>query len=472
MRLNVLMERRIRKRNELKNMAVFSIKHGLDIPISGEASGEIVNLDTPKTVAYDPREFAGVTPRLAAKPGDSVKRGSALFYSKANPEMRFLSPVSGVVKEVYRGERRVITAIVVETSGAEQETFPTVAAEDIASLGQEKTAAAIMAGGMWASLRTRPLNRVADPSHTPQSILICGTETGPCQPGADALLAEDAQKNLQAGIDALRQLTNGSVHVTTGSGKEGAHPAFSGLKNVDVHQFSGPHPAGDATVQINYVEPPKGSNQVWYISAWDAARIGELLLTGMFPNERIYAAVGVGCKTPRLVKTVLGAPIADVVGEVSDEEHRYLRGSVLTGTVTAGDQWCGFYQAAIHVLPAAVPRKLFGWAMPQLGTWSAHRAYLAGFFGGGSKKDMRPGVYGGYRGLVPIGAYSRVIATPDVHAEFLMRALVAGDLVESINLGLLDLSEEEAALCTYICPSKVEMDVLLKKGIELYIQEA
>jgi len=452
-------------------MAVYSIKRGLNIPISGAAVGSAEALQTPQTVAYDPREFRGIIPRLAAKPGDKVKRGSALFYSKDHPEMRFLSPASGTVKEVFRGGRRVITAMVVEVSGEESESFAVWSPSELASKSRAEVTQALLAGGVWPALRTRPLNEVASPDVTPQAILVCGTETGPCQPGAEILLSADAKDAVQMGVNALAMLTDGAVHLSTPKGSN--HPALTGLTGVSEHQFSGPHPAGDASVQINYVEPPKGSNQVWYISAWDVARIGELLLTGQFPNERIYAAVGAGCESPRFVKTLLGAPIADVVGSVKPGVHRYIRGSVLTGTVTAGDQWCGFLQSAIHVLPSEVPRALFGWAMPMLGTWSAHRAYLKGFLPSSKAGvDMRPGVYGGFRGLVPIGAINRVVASPDVYPAFLMRALAAGDLAESINLGLLDLSEEEAALCTYICPSKVEFDVLLQKGLDHYRQEA
>ena len=451
-------------------MADYSIKRGLNIPISGTAAGAVESLQTPQTVAYDPREFRGIVPRLAARPGDKVKRGSALFFSKAHPEMRFLSPASGTVKEVFRGDRRVITAIVVEVEGDESESFPTWSAGDLAEKSREEVANAIMNGGMWGALRTRPLSEIANPTVEPQGILVCGTETGPCQPGAEALLGADEKAHLQLGLDALAKLTTGSVHLTVSKGSN--HAALSGLSGVETHTFSGPHPAGDASVQINHVDPPRGSSQVWYISAWDVARIGELLATGQFPNERVYAAVGAGCKTPRLVKTLLGAPIADVVGEALDGDHRYIRGSVLTGATTARDQWCGFLSAAIHVLPSEVPRKLFGWMMPMFGTWSAHRAFLSGFLPASKPKDMRPGLYGGHRGLVPIGAYRRVVASPDVYPSFLMRALVARDLPESINLGLLDLSEEEAALCTYICPSKVEMDVLLQQGLEYYKQEA
>ena len=446
------------------------VKRGLDIPIAGQASGAIVDLPVPDAVAYTPTEFHGVTPRIVAKPGTRVRRGDVLFKDKSHPEMVFLSPVAGTVREVQRGERRVITAYIVDADGDEAATFPTLTLDQVKAQSREQTKASLLAGGMWPALRTRPLNRVASPEHTPQSIVISGTETGPLQPGADVLMDAGDRDALQAGIFALATLTDGPVFLTSLKGAN--HPAMANLVGAEVHEFAGPHPAGDATVQVNLLDPPRGSNEVWYISAWDAARIGKLLLQGSFPAQRVYAAVGVGVKQPRFVRTVLGAPVAHITGEVIPEDVRWIRGSVLTGDAVGSDGWASYYRNAVHVLPQEVHRDLFGWTTPQLGRYSFHRAYLSGFFGTNKRRDLRPGIYGGHRGLVPIGVYRKVVVTPDIDIPFLFKSISAGDIEESIQLGLLDLSEEEAALCTFICPSKIEFDEMLRKGIRQYIQEA
>lgn len=452
-------------------MSDLVIRRGLDIPIAGGATGAAVDLPLPATVSIDPREFRGITPRPAAREGDRVKQGQALFHAKKRPDMHFLSPVSGVVREVKRGRRRVITGIVVETDSSSQESvsFKAWDAASLGKIGREDAKAQILAGGLWWSLRTRPLNRVADPDVVPQGILVAATESGPLQPGADQLLPQDAKAHLQAGLQVLAALTDGPVHLTVPAGS--SHPALQGLTGVQRHTVKGPHPAGDPTVQINHIQPPKGDGQVWYIHAWEAARIGRLFLEGRYPADKVYAAVGVSVKTPRFVKTIVGAPVAAVVGAVADGPQRWIRGSVLTGERIEPDTYGGWYTAAIHVLPDEVPRRLFGWMMPALGQYSVHRAFLTGWTGA-KARDLRPGLQGGYRGLVPVGQYRKVVATPDIQPEFLMKALSAGDLEESISLGLLDLSEEEAALCTYVCPSKVEYDVLLQKGLEMYEKEA
>ena len=451
-------------------MPLHSVKRGLDIPIAGAASGDPVSIDTPATLAYVPTELRGIVPRLAAREGDRVKRGSPLFHAKGNPDMKFLAPASGVVKEVRRGRRRVITDIVVEVEGDEAEAFKTWDLPALKGMKREQAVGALLAGGLWSYVRTRPLNTVADPEKTPQSILIGAMETGPLQPGLGVLVGADENEAMQAGVHLLNALTDGKVFLAKQSGD--SHPALAGLDGVEVHEFSGPHPAGDPAVQVNLVDPPRGQNKVWWIRAWEVVLIGRLLLEGRFPAERVYAAIGKGVKNPRYVRTLLGAPIADVAGELTEGDVRVIRGSVLTGAQTDAERWMGWYTRSVHVLPAKVEKDLFGWWLPKIGEFSFHRAFLSGFTGGSGKYDIRPGLWGGHRGMVPLGNYRKVIATPDIEPEFLFKSILAGDLEESINLGLLDITEEEAALCTYICPSKIEFDEILQQGLELYEKEA
>lgn len=446
------------------------VKRGLDIPIQGQASGAPVPLEPPSTVAWSPTELRGINPRLAAREGDEVKVGTPLFYHKADPRIVFLSPVAGRVAEIRRGARRVITDVVVERTGDEAVSLPTLERAGLAGTNREQVVEALCASGMWGAIRQRPLDTVADPSVDPQAIFVVATESGPLQPGPDVLLAPEDAEPLQLAIDALRKLTTGKVYLTESA--EQSHPALARLEGVERHRFSGPHPSGDPAVQVNLVEPLLGGRTSWYIRAWDAVALGRTLLTGRFHAERIYAAVGTGVKRPRYVRTLLGAPLEHIVGETVPGTMRWIRGSVLTGTAVEDNRWASFYARAVHVLPDEVDRELLGWALPALHRWSWHRAFLSGFTRPSRAYDLRPGLFGGKRAMVPVGYYSKVVATPDIVPDALFKSIIAGDLEESITLGLLELSEEEAALCTYICPSKIEFDVLLREGLALYQKEA
>ncbi|MCB9664994.1 MAG: NADH:ubiquinone reductase (Na(+)-transporting) subunit A [Alphaproteobacteria bacterium] len=452
-------------------MAHHPIRRGLDLPIAGEAAGPAVQLDLPSTVGIDPRELRGFIPRLAAREGDEVKAGQPLMFHKFEPRVQVVAPVAGRVKEIRRGARRVITGFVIDTvaeGGVVQHA--THALDALPSLSREAVLEQMLAGGVWPLLRTRPLDHLPSPSTVPQWVLVDGMETGPLQPGPDALLAAEDREALQAGIHVLGRLTDGGVVLTHAEGA--AHPAFQGLTGAEVHTFSGPHPAGDPAVQVSHIRPPTGTGRVFTIRAWDAVIVGRLFLTGRYDGTRVYAAVGTGVTQPRLVRTVQGAPLPHLTGPVIDGPARWIRGSVLTGTRVGPEGFAGLSSRSVHVLPDTVERELFGWATPQLGKWSFHRSYLKGFGRPSARYDLRPGLYGGHRALVPTGVHDTVIATPDIQPTFLFRSLIAGDLEGSIKLGLLDISEEEAALLSYIDPSKNDFDVILRDSLELYAKEA
>ncbi len=445
------------------------VKRGLDIPIKGRATGAPVDLPDPATVAYSPTEFRGITPRMAVREGDAVNAGQVLFFHKSNPDLVFRSPVAGRLVEVRRGARRVITDVVVEIDGDAAESFPTRSPSEVASIGREDAVAALLASGMWGALRTRPLDKVPDPAVTPQAIVVCASDSGPLMPSAAELLDDGDQEALQAAVHALRALTDGKVYLTQHGA--GGHPVVSAIEGVEHHLFRGPHPAGDAAVHVNLLEPPAANREVWTVRAWDAVCMGRFLLEGRFEARRVYAAVGAGVRAPRFVRTLLGAPLRHVVGEVADGPLRWIRGSVLTGEAVDADRWAAFGARAVHVLPEEVPRYLFGWALPALGRWSFHKAFLSGYTHPTTEQDLRPGLYGGHRAIVPVGYYSKVVVTPDLLPDFLVKSIVAGDLLESLRLGLLDMTDEEAALCTYICPSKTEFRTWLRKGLDQYEAE-
>lgn len=451
-------------------MIPHDIRRGLDIPIAGAASGDVVDLPIPATVGIDPREIAGLIPRLAAREGDTVQAGQPVMYHKFDQDTVIVAPVGGRIREVRRGARRVITGVVIETdasAGVVQHRAWT--AGELAGISRDDARAQLLAGGVWPFLRTRPLDRLAPSDVVPQAIVIAATETGPLQPGASVLLSEGDKDALQAAIHALGALTDGTVYLTVPAGS--SHPALSGLDGVEVHAFSGPHPSGDPGVQVNHLCPPSGGRTVLTLRAWDAVTIGRLFLTGRFDPSRVIAAVGTGVKAPRLVRTVLGAPVADVAGALADGPQRIVCGSILTGRATPADGFTGFFPRAMHVLPDVVERTILGWANPFNGMWSFHKAFLAAF-GASRPQDLRPGVYGGHRAIVPTGVHDKVIASPDILPTFLFRSMIAGDLEGSVKLGMLDITMEEAALASFICPSKIDYDEILRERLELYAKEA
>ena len=451
-------------------MSTIHVRRGLDLPIAGAAEGCVVTLPVPDRVAWVPTSLGtpGQGWRVLVNPGDAVVAGQPLFESKAVPGLCYPAPLAGTVAEVRRGERRVLEAVVVTPDGSDAHApWPAYAAADIGGLARADVVAALLRSGLWGTLRTRPLDLVPSLDADIQSILVCGTETGPLQAPVEVLLDGVTPETLQAGLDALGTL-GAPVHLTRAAD---APAVLVGRAGVTEHVVVGPHPSGDPAVQVNLIDPPQGARRVVYLRAHEVAAIGAMLLTGRYPASRVFAVVGLGTRTRRFVRSVVGAPVVHLVGDLEDGV-RLIAGSVLTGRTVALTDFAGDRVTTFHALPGEVERHVLGWTMPMLGAFSAHRAFLTGLFGAGGRRfDLRPGVYGGIRAIIPVNALERVIATPDILPEPLFRSVAAEDIEEAVALGLLDLSPEEAALMTYVCPSKVDYDVLLAKGLAQYMRE-
>jgi Na+-transporting NADH:ubiquinone oxidoreductase subunit A len=450
-------------------MSVITVRRGLDLPIAGGASGSVVALSTPSSVGLCPQEIPGFQPRLLVHVGDAVQVGTPVLADKNHPDVVVVSPVSGRVADVRRGPKRVIEDVVLDVDGDDAVRHRAWNPADLARIPRGDAVSGLLASGLWTTLRTRPLSVVPAPSTIPQSVLISATETGPLQPGPDVLLDPADRDAFVAGVVVMRALTAGPTFLVVRAGE--THPVLAHVEGVQLREIRGPHPAGDAAVQVNLIDPPRGQGQVFTVKAWDVVRVGRWFLTGQGSGERVYAAVGAGVKAPRFVRTLLGAPIPHVVGDVTPGPLRYVRGSVLTGDAVSADRFASAVHHAVHVLPDTVDRFLLGWATPNLGWFSSHRAFLSGFLGTSKSHDLRPGTWGGHRAMIPVDIYKSVVVTPEIDVGFLFKSILAGDVEESIRLGLLDLTPEEAALCTYVCPSKIEYDVLLRQGLAQFREE-
>jgi Na+-transporting NADH:ubiquinone oxidoreductase subunit A len=449
-------------------MSDFVLKAGLDLPIAGGVEGtEVQTLAAPAQVAVTPPDYPGFKMRLAVKEGDTVQAGQPVGYAKIRPDMKFVSPAAGRVVEIRRGYRRSIDAVVVECGEGGSVDHGALDQAGIEALGAEGVKARLLAGGAWLLLRTKPLAKLADPEHSPKAILVSAMETGPNCADPSVLL-DGRQDDLAAGFAALKQLAP-TTHLTHGKG--GLPAALSGISDVSTHSFSGPHPAGDAELQINFICSPGHDQHVWYCRAVDVADMGALLRTGHMPTRSRVAVVGDVAKAT-YVEAVNGSPIADLIaaaGGASADETRHAGGSVLTGRSLEAGDFLGLGGHTLSVVREGGEREFMGWLAPGGDKFSNHRFFLSALMPG-KKHRMTTDTHGGPRALVPIGSYSRVVPS-DIEPDFLMKAILCEDIEEMLALGLLEMSKEEAALCTVVCPSKINYSQILEQGWLQYEKE-
>ena len=440
---------------------MINIKKGLDLPISGTPRQSIEQGNAARSVAVLGPDYPGMKPTMEVKLGDTVAKGQILFSDKKTPGVNYTAPAAGTVIDINRGAKRALRGVVIEIEAAgEAVQFSSHAAEQIQTLDRQSVIQQLLQSGSWPALRTRPFSRVPDPETVPHSIFVTAIDTNPLAADPQVVIAP-RKDDFVAGLAVLTTLTEGTVHVCQSVSADLGNYVQS--EKIQSHTFGGIHPAGLPGTHIHFIDPVSATKTVWYIGYQDVLAFGHLFLTGQLDVERIVAIGGPGATNPRLVKTILGANLTELTaGELADGEHRIISGSVLSGRgVDEGLAYLGRYHVQVSVLREDRERKLFGWVMPGAKMHSVFPAFLSKWVGEKSV-DFTTNTNGSARGMVPIGTYDAVMPL-DILATQLMRSLLVGDLEKAIELGCLELDEDDIALCTYACPGKYEFGPVLRE---------
>ncbi len=444
----------------------FKLKRGLDIRLKGAADATIAKATAPTTVALKPTDFFGLTPKLSVKVDAQVKAGDALFFDKYNPEIFFTSPVSGTVKTINRGERRKILEVVVEADGKNE--FASFTKADPAKLSKEEVAGQLLNSGLWPFIKQRPYGTLAKPSDQPKNIFISGFESSPLAPDYEFIFKNDIS-SIQTGINALAKLTEGKVYF--GLPGKVSSSIFSGLKNVETNEFSGPHPAGNVGIQIHKVAPINKGEVVWTLSVQALVYIGRLFENGKVDLTKTIALAGSEVSAPQYYTTIHGAEISSIVKGKTKQEapERIISGNVLTGTKVEADSYLGFFDQQITIIPEGEHYEFMGWALPGFDKYSASKTFFSSLF---PKKEyiLDANMNGAERAYVVTGQYEKFLPM-DILPVYLLKAILANDIDKMEQLGIYEVIEEDFALCEYACTSKIKVQEILRKGIDTMVVE-
>jgi Na+-transporting NADH:ubiquinone oxidoreductase subunit A len=445
---------------------VINLKRGLDIRLKGDAVKVLETSVEAVTFALKPTDFPGLLPKILVKPGQEVKAGEPLFFDKNNPEILFTAPESGEVLAINRGERRKVLEIVLKSDGKNESVEFTKA--DPQKLTRTEVKEQLKKSGLWPFLKQRPYGTVPKPESTPLHIFISGFDSAPLAPDYEFILKGQTSA-FQTGISALAKLTDGKIHVGIRPDQENGF--FSGIKNIVITQFSGPHPAGNVGIQIHHVSPISKGDFIWTINPQEVIYIGRLFETGKIDLTKIIALVGSEVKTPKYYRATHGTNLSGLLKDATKNEvkERFISGNVLTGTQIESDDYLGFFDQQVSVIPEGDYSEFLGWAMPRLNKFSISRSYFSWL---SPKKEYKAdaNLNGEERAYVVTGQYEKVLPM-DILPVFLVKAIIAEDIDKMEQLGIYEVIEEDMALCEYVCTSKTEVQSILRNGINLMIKE-
>ncbi|MDD6319165.1 MAG: Na(+)-translocating NADH-quinone reductase subunit A [Succinatimonas hippei] len=444
---------------------MIKIKKGLDLPIGGKPKQVISEGPAVKTVGLMGPDYQGLRPSMAVEAGQQVKKGQVLFEDKKNPGVRFTAPCAGTVKAVTRGVRRVFQNVVIQVDpDGESVEFRKTPSDKLSELSSKDVTDELIESGMWVAFRTRPFDKSPKVGTLPHSIFVTAMDTNPLAP--DAKVVIDSQKDaFKDGLTVLSRIGEMPVYVCKGADELPVPQA----SNIKVETFVGPHPAGLAGTHIHYLDPVSETKTVWYIGYQDVIAIGHLFTEGEYYNRRVVSIGGPLAKNPRLISTVQGANVDELVtGEYNESKQgvRVISGTVLYGNkVEAPFNFLGRFHYGIAFLEEGNQNEFFlkNWMGIGAHRHSVTRAFLSGFIHP-SEYTFNTALNGGPRPILPIGTYEKVMPQ-DVEATMLMRAIDMNDTDQAVLLGILELSEEDVALCTYVCPGKIDYGPLLRRSL-------
>ena len=444
---------------------IIKLRKGLDVNLQGKAEKQTVQVPLASEYAVSPLDFAGVTPKLLVKAGDKVKAGTPLFFNKNDERVLFTSPVSGTVSAVNRGEKRLVLNVTIAADAAQ--SYEEFSVPDPAKANREEIVALLLKSGLWPMIIQRPYGIIANPSDTPKAIFVSAFDSAPLAPDYDYVLASE-KKNVQTGLAVLGRLTDGKVHLSMRNG------ATSDYTGVETHLFEGKHPVGNVGVQINHIDPINKGERVWTVNIQSVAIIGRLFNEGKVDMSKTIAVAGSEVQQPKYFRIISGAPVASILKDnvkpqAEGNSVRVISGNVLSGVKSAMDGYINFYADMLSVIPEGNHHELLGWIMPRFGKFSVSKTYFSWLC---PKKsyNLDTNLNGGERPFVVTGLYEQYLPM-DIYPTYLLKAVLAEDIDKMENLGIYEVIEEDLALCEFVDPSKIDMQAILRKGINLMIKE-
>ena len=449
---------------------MIEVKKGLDLPITGAPEQRIDNAQPVRHVAILGTDYVGMKPTMEVQEGDKVKLGQLLFTDKKIDGVRFTAPAGGEVVAINRGEKRRLLSVVIKVD--ENEEAMTFASHDrgaLAQLDRQTVVDQLVESGMWTALRTRPFSRTPAIDSVPADIFVTAVDTHPLSADPACIINENAQA-FEDGLKVLTRLTEGNVFLCTGANASVPGGDISGVKT---ESFAGPHPAGLVGTHIHYLSPVALHKKVWHIGYQDVIAFGKLFTEGKLDMSRIVAVGGPRAEKPRLLRTRIGASTEELLaGEIiQPEDTRVISGSVFSGAAAEGKvTYLGRFHNQVSLLEEGNKRTFMGWLSPGANRHSVMGIYLSKIKGL-SNYAPTTSTNGSERAMVPVGNYERVMPL-DVMPTQLLRSLIVGDIEVAMQLGCLELDEEDLALCTYVCPGKYEYGPILRDNLTMIEKEA
>ena len=446
---------------------VIKLRKGLDINLKGKASKDVA-LQVSETDEYAlvPEAFVGVIPKVVVREGDHVNAGDALFVNKACPEVKFASPVSGVVTAIERGDRRKVLCIKVKADA--EQTSTDFGKKIVDEMDGDAVKQALLEAGFFGYINQLPYAVSTTPDTMPKAIFVSTLRDMPLAADFEVELLGNEQA-FKTGLTALSKIAKTYL----GAGANQPNVALMASKEVELNVFDGPCPAGNVGVQVNHIDPVNKGEVVWTVDPAAVIFFGRLFLTGKVDLRKMVAVAGSEIKTPGYAEVLVGTPLsAFVADQLKSTEHvRVINGNPLTGTQASLSSYVGGHTSEITAIPEGDDKdEMLGWILPRTDQFSTSRSYFSWLFGKKKEYALDARVKGGERHMIMSGEYDSVLPM-DIYGEYLIKAIITGDIDKQEQLGIYEVSPEDFAVAEFVDSSKLELQKIVRDGLNTLRKE-
>ena len=445
---------------------VIKLRKGLDINLKGKAAEQKFPVKAAAQYALVPDDFVGMIPKVVVREGDHVKAGDALFVNKKQTDVKFASPVSGVVQAVVRGDRRKVLRVVVEADKDQQ--FVDFGQKQVASLDGDAVVKALLEAGLFGYINQLPYAVSTTPDQKPRAIFVSALRDMPLAGNYEVQL-QGNENDFQTGLTALSKIAKTYL----GIGAQQTSSALTSAKDVEVNVFDGPCPAGNVGVQVNNIAPVNKGEVVWTVDPTAVIFFGRLFNTGKVDLRRLVAVAGSEVNIPAYAEVLVGQPIASLLeGKLASTEHvRIINGNPLTGRKCTAEDFVGGHTSEITAIPEGDNvDEMLGWILPRTNDFSVNRSYFSWLLGKNKEYSLDARVKGGERHIIMSGEYDKVLPM-DIYGEYLIKAIIAGDIDRMEQLGIYEVAPEDFAVAEFVDSSKLELQHIVRQGLDMLRKE-
>ncbi len=437
-------------------MEKIKISKGFTPKLAGDPDLSLIGLPFPSTIGCCAGDIPFIRPKLLVKKGDTVKTGTPVFSDKRDLSIQYVSPATGRVKQILFGERRRLLEVIIDPERRDEFIqYDPMSLDEMADMPKAGLIDRLKQGGLWQGLRQFPAVDTADPDHTPAMIIVSlnGNDIFSPHPG---LVLKDKMDTFETGMALLRRFSH-RVVVTARQSSLNDLGLDSNLEKQITHLTGNTYPAWHPGAVLFNLKQSEAENTSWCISLDHLLMIGQFLMTGRYPVEKLVTVTRDNDCRPH-IRVRRGAPLNTLVKSLAP-------GSLATtgqfnGRILDHGSHLGFFENTINIIGPGRGEEMFGFVRPGLDKPTVSATFLSSLLRQPAPLDCT--LHGELRACINC-SYCERICPNDLMPSFIMKALHADEVEEALSLGLLDCCQ--CGLCSYTCPSKIELAKILADGI-------